>query len=372
MIDAQVWLRNSYPALVNSAEHQARMAERARFDELAKSAVWSTAGLEEANSLADRLNAARIEAARQEAEEQARAAAAWRAAELATPEFRAAETFVTASNVHTDDPAVAIAAAETARRLAPDYLAGDPNQRLPWNPGSYAEMGMGPAQPAAPMADIFKSDVEVLIEHVLPPLAAAAAFTPAAALVPTTSFGTDPVADDPRLEARMGIPSVLLNVGKFVAGAVLGNELDKRRDSPPPLPGVQGQGMIPNDFTLPGLIDWGKERLTAGTEAARLLTGGIPGKALGGVAPRKKSVSTLVCPTGYALAIDGVCYPKSQIPKQLRKWKPEPRPVVSRSDQKAITRSAAAKKRLVKITKAAGAHASLTKPHHHHPTGKKR
>lgn len=68
------------------------------------------------------------------------------------------------------------------------------------------------------------------------------------------------------------------------------------------------------------------------------------------------------CPRGQVLAIDGRCYPKALVPRAFREVPPQPKPAVSARDVKAIRRSAAAKKRLVKLTKDAGAHASLSRP----------
>lgn len=106
------------------------------------------------------------------------------------------------------------------------------------------------------------------------------------------------------------------------------------------------------------------ERTLPGGKTGFITRGGVGMPMIGQIAvePEVKSVDVRDCPTGMVLAIDGLCYPKQMVPKKWRMWKPEPRPVVSRADQKAIQRADRAKKRLVNLTKKAGAHASLTKP----------
>jgi hypothetical protein len=42
------------------------------------------------------------------------------------------------------------------------------------------------------------------------------------------------------------------------------------------------------------------------------------------------------CPPGAVLGKDNLCYMKGSIPRQFRKWKPAPRPVMSAKDAKAI------------------------------------
>lgn len=100
----------------------------------------------------------------------------------------------------------------------------------------------------------------------------------------------------------------------------------------------------------------------SGTNLATRARAGMPMIGPIAVEPEVMQVSRRDCPPSYVLAIDGLCYPRQMVPARFREWKPAPRPVVSRADQKAIQRAARAKKRLVNLTKKAGAHASLTKP----------
>lgn len=66
------------------------------------------------------------------------------------------------------------------------------------------------------------------------------------------------------------------------------------------------------------------------------------------VTPEQSSQITLRCPRRYVLAIDNLCYPKGFIPRSLRKWKPEPRPMVSAMDAKIVKRAKGVQKRIRK------------------------
>lgn len=68
------------------------------------------------------------------------------------------------------------------------------------------------------------------------------------------------------------------------------------------------------------------------------------------------------CPKGFVLAFNDMCYPKQMLPRSFRKWKPAPRPAVSRRDQRAIRQADRARKRLIKLTKQSGAYAAEHKP----------
>lgn len=158
--------------------------------------------------------------------------------------------------------------------------------------------------------------------------------------------------------------------------------------------GGPGQGGLPGLPAVPGmeasvLGDLGQglgNMLTGGYQtgraAAESLTGptgggGIPtrhGVLQGRMAPSVKVRRVHKCLAGYALARDGYCYPKAMLPRWARKWRPEPKPVLSHSTVKAIRKAEHARKRLVKLTKEAGAHASLKAPSTHRalPPGRKR
>lgn len=110
----------------------------------------------------------------------------------------------------------------------------------------------------------------------------------------------------------------------------------------------------------------------AGT-VQRMIPGGASGFISGGFQPAVSSRRT--CGQGAVLAVDGLCYPKNMLPASMRLNRRR-RAVVSWSDGRAIRKAASAKKKLIKLTKDAGAFASNTKPrsgrraapmHHHHP-----
>lgn len=67
------------------------------------------------------------------------------------------------------------------------------------------------------------------------------------------------------------------------------------------------------------------------------------------------------CPTGMVMGKNGICYEKGMLPRKFRKRYVR-KPAVSAADAAAIRKADSAKKRLVRLTKAAGAHASMTKP----------
>ena len=88
-----------------------------------------------------------------------------------------------------------------------------------------------------------------------------------------------------------------------------------------------------------------------------------------GVTPETMAVATRRCPTGQVLAIDGLCYPRAMVPQQFRQWKRK-RPPMTVGDRNAIRKAASVRKRLVSLTRDAGAHASLTKPRKALPPGR--
>lgn len=188
----------------------------------------------------------------------------------------------------------------------------------------------------------------------------------------------------------MSVWSVLGGVGKAVAGVATGNLgmaagglgdiFGKGGGSAPQaLPGGAQLPALPQlpglpttssswDVTLGGVPLIGGSRTTTGGAAPQ-----VPAGALGvGVAPTTKNVTVHKCPKGYRLAINGQCFPKSMVPRGLRKWKPEPRPIVSRSDQKAIHKADRARHRLVRITKDAGAYASMHAPRRDKPARRRK
>lgn len=112
----------------------------------------------------------------------------------------------------------------------------------------------------------------------------------------------------------------------------------------------------------------------AGTQVTRTTGRGrsaLPMVGEIGVTPVSMAVPTRRCPTGQVLALDGLCYPRSMVPQRFRMW-PHKRPPLTVGDRNAIRRAASVKKRLVGLTRDAGAHASLTRPRKQLASGKKR
>jgi len=167
--------------------------------------------------------------------------------------------------------------------------------------------------------------------------------------------------------------SDIINVGKGVVDVFKGGS--RRPTSRPgqslvPIPSLpQGRGPCPAGAFRVGdncvdprrALPGGKPMISpaAADQFGAAVVGafGIPA-----LEPQVIPTTRMRCPKGTVLGEDDLCYNKGSIPVKYRKWRPGPKPVVSRADQKAIQRADRARKRLVSLTKKAGAHASLTKP----------
>ena len=68
----------------------------------------------------------------------------------------------------------------------------------------------------------------------------------------------------------------------------------------------------------------------------------------GGISP------ILRCPPGAVLGKDNLCYMKGSIPRQYRKWKPKPKPVMSAADAKALRRIGTLQKKVTRLAGSAG------------------
>jgi len=90
-----------------------------------------------------------------------------------------------------------------------------------------------------------------------------------------------------------------------------------------------------------------------GTEVA-LGIFGIPSAAPRQVGSYGMGRPILRCGRGLVLGKDNRCYAKGSIPRSARKWAPEPRPLVSRSDVKALARIKSIKGRVKKAASSAG------------------
>lgn len=88
--------------------------------------------------------------------------------------------------------------------------------------------------------------------------------------------------------------------------------------------------------------------MTPGIDVGRpdVVWQGVRGQLMGGVAPAEKSTLRRLCPRRYVLGLDNVCYPKPMLPRALRKWTPDPRPLLSAMDAKIMQRAKAVGKRV--------------------------
>lgn len=85
------------------------------------------------------------------------------------------------------------------------------------------------------------------------------------------------------------------------------------------------------------------------------------------------------CRRGSVLGTDELCYSKAVLPprSKFRKWKRPPRPILSRSDEKAIRTAVRVKDKVGDLARDAGLYVAASKPkprarapqHHHHPNG---
>jgi hypothetical protein len=76
---------------------------------------------------------------------------------------------------------------------------------------------------------------------------------------------------------------------------------------------------------------------------------GIPGYS-----PTRVQQPVRRCPAGFALAKDGVCYVRSQIPRKFRAHPPAKRPPLTGADAAALRRIGALQGRVKRLAKAAG------------------
>jgi len=103
--------------------------------------------------------------------------------------------------------------------------------------------------------------------------------------------------------------------------------------------------------------------MKVGTQCVRysaMLPGGMPFTTAPGnygipaAAPTAVTTTRLRCPRGLILGDDNLCYPKGALPRRLRKWKPDPRPLVGASDMKALRKINTITKRVKKAAGVAG------------------
>lgn len=124
-------------------------------------------------------------------------------------------------------------------------------------------------------------------------------------------------------------------------------------DVNPPFAGEPGVGV--NIDTGGGRLRLGVGQTTSnggGTAVATRSGGGLAGPV--SVQPAVMTERVSRCPTGWVLAIDNMCYPKSMVPRKLRKWKPRRKGPISRRQWKALLDANSAKKAARRVAEKAG------------------
>ena len=88
-------------------------------------------------------------------------------------------------------------------------------------------------------------------------------------------------------------------------------------------------------------------------------------EVVGQIRRRDGTVGAILrCARGMVLGVDSLCYPKAVLPRRskFRKWRGQPKALISGADVKAIRRAAAVKDRVLGLAKDVGLHASKSKP----------
>lgn len=103
--------------------------------------------------------------------------------------------------------------------------------------------------------------------------------------------------------------------------------------------------------TLPG----GKSGTLADVEGAAAIDDfGIPVRfptQVGTIQRRDGSSGPILrCPAGMILGLNDFCYVKGTLPRAMRKWKPEPRPLLSAQDGKILRRAKQLEKKLRRVS----------------------
>jgi hypothetical protein len=125
-------------------------------------------------------------------------------------------------------------------------------------------------------------------------------------------------------------------------------------DINPPLAGAPGAGV--NITTSRGQLQLGvaQQPAAASSSGGQMVQRG--GGQLGPVSVQPAVFAETVhrCPTGWVLAIDNNCYPKSMVPRSMRKWKPRRKGPISRRKWKALLDADAAAKTAKRVAEKAG------------------
>lgn len=157
-----------------------------------------------------------------------------------------------------------------------------------------------------------------------------------------------------------------------ILGGVVGSQAGRTQPTFPSLPplvrprgiaAIQERTRAPVGIRVGGVEIQPSAALPGGKPLFRRVNGRqLPFVGEIGGEPEVRSVRVRQCPRGQVLALDGRCYPKPMVPMQFREVRPRPKAAVTAADRKAIRRAAATKKRLIKLTKDAGGHASASRP----------
>lgn len=149
--------------------------------------------------------------------------------------------------------------------------------------------------------------------------------------------------------------------GGWVEGQLVGGAPGGGNGAPPSMPSCpSGTVRIGDACVSPGDVFPGGAPFTSAA-GGQAVQGGF---GLPALTPVQESRIRRRCPDGFVLGKDNLCYPRQILPRRskFRKWRPAARPAVTAGDVKAIRRADRARRRLVELTKDAGAHASLTRP----------
>lgn len=145
-------------------------------------------------------------------------------------------------------------------------------------------------------------------------------------------------------------------------------------------PLVGGGTMTTGVQCPPGMVWNGQACVNPGVGGAieRILPGdvGRPDRVfqsaagtMGAVAPISYQTVRRVCPKRYVLGIDNNCYPKPMIPRQLRKWVPDAKPLLTGGEVKTLRKAKGLTK---KVRKLANQFAPRPKHASSSPIGRKR
>jgi hypothetical protein len=149
----------------------------------------------------------------------------------------------------------------------------------------------------------------------------------------------------------------------------------------PGLPRISiGEQTTPGGLNLPGSgpPGFGYGPVQIGGAAPGAATSTLPFVGAIGINPQweKRSVATVPEKyrrrgVRYVLAGDGLFYPRQMVPKQYRKWKPDPKPPITVRDNRAIIRADAARKRVKLVARKAGLHVHTRAQHSAPKRGRK-